>query len=227
MSRFLSTSHFLPAAALLTFTAASHAERPRTHDGWFLRAAGGVSMAFDPAAVTAPGVRVEGTPSGTGAAFDLLVGGSPMPGLILGGGGFLTYVPNPRADNMKATVGGFLNLDGDVKFDGATVALLAPFVDYYPDAHGGLHFTAAIGVALLSMGDGTLVNSTYQPFRNHGAVGAGASGGVGYEWWVGDRWSVGVLGRLAYAAPSGDDNDQTEWQHHLWLPALLITATMN
>lgn len=201
------------------------AEQPNTHDGLFLRFAGGFGLAADPAKVESPGVDVTGTLSGNGFAWDLAVGGTPSPGLVLGGGLFGAHIPGPVADDMKATVGGLVDLGGDVEFESLTFGLLAPFVDYYPSPEKGLHLTAAVGLGLLAVGDGKLQDTTYVPFQDHGGTGIGALAGVGYEWWVANQWSLGVVAHVTYAAPAGDDDGNTDWQHHLWLPALLVSAT--
>jgi hypothetical protein len=212
------------SAVTLAPTLAS-AEQPRTHDGFYLRLAGGFAIAIDPAEAEWPGVNVEGTLGGTGVAWDIAAGGTPTPGLVLGGGIFGAHVPSPEADDMEATVVIVGDINGDVEFDGMTFALLAPFIDYYPSPREGLHLTAAVGLGLLSVGDGTWEGTTYEPFQDHGSAGVGALVGVGYEFWLADRWSLGALARVTYAAPAGDDDDQTDWQHHLWLPAGLLTVT--
>jgi hypothetical protein len=214
-------------ALCLSATTGALAEQAETHDGLYLRLAGGLTHAIDPAEVDAPGFRAEGTLSGTGVTFDIALGGSPMPGLVLGGAAFLHHVPELEADDMEGTVGGVFDLEGDVTFDGQTFTLLAPFVDYYPNPREGFHLLGAVGFGVLSMEEGTPDNANSALFQDHGATGPAGLVGVGYEWWLADRWSLGVLGRVTYAAPSGDDDDQTEWQHHLWLPALLCTVTFH
>lgn len=129
---------------------------------------------------------------------------------------------------MDATIGGVVDFNGDVEFEGMSFVLVAPFIDYYPSPSQGLHLTGALGLGLLAVGDGTLEGSTYVPFQDHGSAGLSGMVGVGYELWIANQWSLGALARVTYAAPAGeDDDDETEWQHHLWLPALLLTATLH
>ena len=187
----------------------------------------GLTLAIDPAEVDAPGVQFTGTPTGTGFAFDLAVGGATQNHSWAEGAAFVHYVPSPDADDMQATIGGYFDLNGDVGFDGLSFALLGPFIDYYPNPRQGLHLLGSIGLGILAMGDGTLRNSTYVPFQDHAGAGVGVLAGLGYEWRVDDKWSLGALARVTYAAPSGEDDDNAAWQHHLWLPALLVTVTMN
>jgi hypothetical protein len=203
------------------------ADRSRFHDGLYLRLAAGPTQLIDPVTVEAPGVEYDGNVTGFGFTFDVALGGSPSPGLVLGGGAFIHAVSRPEVDDMKATIAGAFDLNGDVEFDGMSFTLLGGVIDYYPDPSEGLHLNAALGIALLSMGEGTVRNVAIDPFfQDHGAAGFGALVGVGYEWWVSNTFSLGAMARIAYGAPAGDEDD-VEWQHHVWAPAVLFTATMN
>ena len=214
----------LPLLVGLTPQSAA-ADQPKQHDGFYLRLAGGFTSMVDPAQVDAPNVEVDGTVTGNGVALDVALGGTPAAGLVIGGGIFAAHLPSPKADDMDASVAGLFDFNGDVEFDSFNFALLAPFVDYYPSPRSGLHVTGAIGLGWIGGGDGTLQNSSYVPFQDHAGVGPGFLAGVGYDWWLADQWSLGVAARVTYAAPAGDDDDDTEWQHHLWLPAVLATLT--
>ena len=61
-------------------------------------------------------------------------------------------------------------------------------VDFYPVATGGLHFLGMAAVSEVSV-DG-------------GALGYGFGLGLGYDWWVTDKVSIGVLGRFNYLSVS-------------------------
>jgi hypothetical protein len=228
MSRPLSLRWSAPLLNLALLLAARPSEAAsERHDGLYLRLAGGFAGAVDPARVERPGLEVEGTLSGTGIAWDAAVGGTLGSGLVLGGGLFGAAVASPEADDMEATLGGLVDFNGDVEFDGMSFVLVAPFVDYYPSPTEGLHFTGALGLGVLTVGDGTLEGLTYVPFQDHGSAGLGGMVGVGYELWVANQWSLGALAHVTYAAPAGEDDDQTEWQHHLWVPAVLLSATFH
>jgi hypothetical protein len=57
--------------------------------------------------------------------------------------------------------------------------------------------------------------------------GAGAAIGIGYDWWIADGWSLGVLGRFALAT-TGSARDPAGARDGGTLgtaPALLIAAT--
>jgi hypothetical protein len=49
--------------------------------------------------------------------------------------------------------------------------------------------------------------------------------GVGYEWWIADQWSVGLMGRFLYAAASGSDNRGVNWEHTAYAPSVLVGLT--
>jgi hypothetical protein len=51
--------------------------------------------------------------------------------------------------------------------------------------------------------------------------------GVGYDFWVADEWSLGVLGRFLYGSMSGSDDRGVSWTHSTYAPAALLTATFN
>ena len=50
--------------------------------------------------------------------------------------------------------------------------------------------------------------------------------GAGYEWWVEDQWSLGVLGRVQYAhlSWSGAGTEETD---SVLAPGLLMSATFH
>lgn len=107
------------------------AYRDRTshrHDGFYLNyAIGGDSTT---GAVTAD-PEPEGTPdsrvTGGGIASQILVGGTPAPGLVVGGGSYSVVLP--RA---------VLKTDGTrVSHDVVTLSSLGPFVAYYVDPRRG------------------------------------------------------------------------------------------
>jgi hypothetical protein len=51
--------------------------------------------------------------------------------------------------------------------------------------------------------------------------------GVGHEWWVGEQWGVGILGRLTFLSLEGEDDSNVSWSHQMLLPAVLFTATLH
>lgn len=133
--------------------------------------------------------------TGAGPSVELAFGGTVAPGLVLGGGIYGTSIASPTYSQ------GNLEEDG-----GAAVAsMVGPFIDYYFDPNGGFHLEAALGYTALSAEEGDVY-----PLESASGGGFGLVAGVGYEWWVGEQWGLGVLGRLHYVSGTvtGDDSDE-------------------
>jgi hypothetical protein len=159
----------------------------RRHDGFYLRmslGAGGIG-----ARVTrSDGSAAFETGSG-GSAFDFMLGGSPMPGLTLGGGfqfdlGQRDPETGPDGEPRRATRDAF--------------ALVGPFIDVYPDPRGGFHFGGMLGGAALAHSESDDADPlTYS--------GAGGSIWLGYDWWVARQWSLGAMLRGTSAVLESTD----------------------
>jgi hypothetical protein len=90
---------------------------------------------------------------------------------------------------------------------------IGAFADYYVDPHGGLHFQPFVGWGGLdASSDGNSGGSD--------PTGLVLALGAGYDWWVADEWSIGVMGRIAYAPLSLNDVSFTTIA-----PAVLATFT--
>ena len=50
--------------------------------------------------------------------------------------------------------------------------------------------------------------------------------GIGYEWWVGEQWGIGILGRATVGAMTENDAVGARWLHFTaaW-PSILFTTT--
>jgi hypothetical protein len=148
---------------------------PRTyhmHDGFYTRASLGFSVlgaGFD-----------DGHPSGeslsgwgVGAKLDIMVGGSPAPGVALGG---------------AISAGG-----GAVEFErfgvnqdrGMSVFTVGPFVDAFFSANDGWHMGAMLAYARANVEKDTGDQSHSNGF--------GGSIWFGNDFWVADDWSFGPL----------------------------------
>ncbi|HEU4408507.1 MAG TPA: hypothetical protein VFS43_24810 [Polyangiaceae bacterium] len=215
------------ALACLLAAGAARADRPRQHDSFYLRLGVGPGFVSDPAKVEFGGLEGEATLTGVGAATEVALGGTVAPGLIVGGGIYSQLVVEPRANDAEISVFGLSGEVDDVTFESFSFHLLGPFVDYYVDPRRGFHLQGSVGLGLLGVGDGEVDGNDNPALREHGSAGVGAMVGIGYDWWVSDRWSLGVLGRVSYAAMSGENDDEAEWSHRVLAPALLFTATMN
>jgi hypothetical protein len=50
--------------------------------------------------------------------------------------------------------------------------------------------------------------------------------GFGYEWWIGDEWSMGVLGRLSIAVLGEEDDRGRDFSRvAVASPAFLLSVT--
>ena len=99
-----------------------------------------------------------------------------------------------------------------------TLLRLGPFLDFYPDLAGGFHFVTA--AALTVQVESDVKGNAIEP----AAFGAALSIGPGYEWFLADELSLGVLGRVSLGRLVRTPNDGE--QHILWIiPELALTAT--
>jgi len=112
-------------------------------------------------------------------ALDLLIGGSPSPGVSIGGG--LLLEPLFSADYDRNGAGGH---------DGFST-LLGPFIDGFPDATKGWHLGGLLGLAAQSFQD---VNASGGNTAH--AAGLGGAAWFGYDFWVAGEWAIGPQLRL-------------------------------
>ena len=174
------------------------------HDGFYLRYSAGVGYLFD--ALDAPAdASIEGVGAGI---FDLLIGGTPGEGFVLGGGVTYIFVPEPRYRDDLAE----FNMSSRLR-----LAVLGPFIDYYPDAHSGLHLGATIGLGLAyyrmptEEDDRESADDTGRP-----DPGIGVSPMIGYDFWIDEQLSLGIMARLIYIAA----DDEYGAGHTALLPML-------
>jgi hypothetical protein len=168
-----------------------------THNGFYMRfslGAGGLSMQREAKGTAASELVYSGDSSIKGGAttFELSIGGTPGGGLAIAGT-LLTYrVPEPTLENDS---GGEADLGGPLDF-----VVLGPSVDWFPNPNGGFHFGGTIGVAV-AVADTPSGNA----FDHIGGGGGALSLQVGYDWWIGEEWSLGVQGRFTAAGVKGED----------------------
>jgi hypothetical protein len=185
---------WLLAAALLGafFVSSESQAAPHARDGFYLS----LNTGFGPIVYSSTAnypvdeqqVEYKSHFSGATATSSLLLGLPLRPGLVLGVGGLTSFSwlasPDRTANGQKTWQedggGPYVKLWG----------LAGPFVDYYPSAALGWHVQALVG---------------YASFFHSGDVtrelpdGIGLMAGVGQDWWISDRWSVGILARVTYA----------------------------
>jgi len=127
---------------------------------------------------------------GAGAGFDLWIGGTPTPGLAMGGA-----LSGVGLGASKRSVDGH-RVDGDVS---ASTGLLGYFVDVFPDPERGLHFGGALGLASA----GSEIKASGRKFAG---AGLGLQAWGGYDFWVGPQWSLGAMLRFAGSVTRQDDS---------------------
>ncbi|MCC6900528.1 MAG: hypothetical protein IT377_16230 [Polyangiaceae bacterium] len=151
------------------------------HDGFYLRmslGAGWLSLALD--------ADPEATLKGAGGGLDLMLGGTPVDGLVIGGGVFSASVTDPRVESG----GKSSDLSGQ-----ASLTVLGPFVDGFFDPKGGLHVGGAVGLATAKVEpDDSDSGFDEKPYN-----GAGLALFAGYDAWVSANWSLGGTVRLVAA----------------------------
>lgn len=153
---------------------------PRTrlyHDGFYLRLSTGFGYQGASSSVGDSHVSTHGA----GFALDIMMGGTPATGVVVGGGLlFQTAVSpgqtieGPIAPGLDAYPGG-----------GVGLGLFGPFIDVFPNPTGGFHLGAEVGFAGLGLkgNDDKL------------SAGGGGSIWVGYMGWMSSQWSLGGLVR--------------------------------
>jgi hypothetical protein len=185
----------------------------RRHDGFYLRVGVGGGRFEDRFEVE--GFRLlgftldiaEGRATGPSVSFELAAGGTVGNGLVVGGAVFVEQIANPSIEVNEEPV------EQDVSV--GTFVLAGPMIDWYLDPTGGLHLQAGVGGASI-----TLRDSSGQEDRDNRPIGGGGAVGIGYDIWVADQVSLGVLARGLFASLTNDG-----LRHTVNAGALLVTVT--
>ena len=188
------------AASLFTISYAN-AGQPRTHDGLFLRLAGGVSFA-NTSIEANNGDEVDfGDMGGHG---NFAIGGTIGNNLILHG-----------------TLFGWDMSEADAEIDGQEVnsntdvsmgAVGGGLTYYFEPAN--VYISGSLGIGQLNFGDNFEDSDTGLAFD---AL-------VGKEWWVGNSWGLGVAGDINYHSLPQDGVDDN-WDGVSF--GVLFSATLN
>jgi hypothetical protein len=199
-----------------TLSSAPAAPGVHRHDGFYLRLATGFGAYNE--SIRQKGADDATAVTGIASVGEFALGGAIRPGVIFGGGVFSCGVLA-----SDRTVRGPVPPSEIVDSQGS-LTIVGPFMDYYFDAHRGLHFQGAIGFASLrgvSVGSGEVD-------KDRVALGGGMMVGFGYEWWVSDQWSLGILGRITGGFATGKDASDVRWNHAVGAsPSVLFTGTYN
>jgi hypothetical protein len=197
-----------PAAAPEATPQASKGSAPHVHDGFYLRLGagfGGVGGSSTPDA-GGPSTSMKG---GT-ISSEIALGGTVAPGLVFGGGVYSMIVPSPK-----------YTPDGGTEVDAGAhhIAGFGPMIDWYFDPTKGGHLQAGL---LLATG------VVSQKDNTPGAKGFGGALmiGGGYEFWVGEQWSIGPLARItAYRIGMKTDDLDIKYTLGMVNLAILFAAT--
>lgn len=168
------------AVALCVSTSAQADSKAKTHDGFHFQLTGG--LGYYSASGEAPANQDF---SGVTLPGSLLLGGTLFKNFAFGGGLYWDYAPSPTYELNGTEVKN--------QVSSQSIVGLGLYVDYYLDTQtNGLHVQAFAGW-------GGLETSFNGNVGGSDPVGLVASLGAGYEWWLSDQWSYGVMGRLLYA----------------------------
>jgi len=177
----------------------------RDHTGFFSHI--DIGLGYTLASAEYTGFEVENT--GIGSSWHVGIGGSVMPRLAVhfSAFGFDTF-------------GGELSVDGDKVRGvdgGITSSALGAGVTYYLPMN--LFASGSVGIAFSAVANSAGDGTNLKP-------GLAARLAVGYEWWVGAYWGLGIAGQLQYLRATDDavSGDAT-WNSLVFGPA--FTATSN
>lgn len=176
-------------AATLATPATALAE-PGAHDGFYLSAGPGVFAPY--VAQSRPDNRWGGLVSG----FALTLGGTPLPGLVVGG------------DLSSMTLERLHGRDGGVFGDNAAYTAVKGAIVFYPAPRRGHFVEAGLGFGTVSRGTWPSVGAE-QKAKDEKAAWAGAAGhlGVGMGVFFSDDLSAVVKLRLEAAPSLGASTD--------------------
>jgi hypothetical protein len=154
-------------------------------------------------------------------ALELMIGGTPAPGLVIGGGLFIdAALGQPHASDLRINGRGADTL----VLENAGIGLIGPFVDYYFDPKLGWHAQGSLGIAWMTLGRGTQGGIVATDDKAMGGLGFMIGGG--YEWWIADQWSMGALLRLVFVSTESNKDDAERWSGKgLAFPEIMFTAT--
>ena len=160
----------------------------RFHDGFYFR--GSLGAGAIGATIDVEGLNDDVEVSGGGLSLDLMFGGTPADGLVIGGAYFFSQANKP---NVK--IG---SIEGESK-NNFNFGIIGPFLDWFFVPDGGFHAGVIIGgaVATVTNNDGTEESSA--------ATGGGGGIFLGYDFWIGDQWSLGILGRATGGSVTNSD----------------------
>jgi hypothetical protein len=171
----------------------------RTHDGFYLRLSlgGGALHAKFRGGETAPDSK-----GGGGAVMlDVLIGGTPATGLVVGGGyqfDMAQHADYEFGSNYTGSGGNVIR------------GVIGPFVEWFPDRHGGFSTGLLAGYTVLALQTPTIRILGTELGGNLNTLGIGGNLWVGYAHWISKQWSLGLVARGGIASTKNtEDSTQT------------------
>lgn len=188
----------------------------RLHNGFYFRIGSGFAVYDERLQSDDGSADRSGRNRGVATLGELAVGGT-VGGWVIGGG---IYAADVVASTFRSrTAPPPAELDPGLR----NAALIGPFLDWYMDPERGLHLQGALGLATLTprvFGHDSTEQSEYL------ALGAGLMLGAGYDFFVADEWSLGVLARTTVSVLGGEDDASDGWLHVVTTsPGLLVSLT--
>jgi hypothetical protein len=199
-----------PTPTVTKAPSARAAAGKRSHDGFFLRLSLGavyLHESWNPAGGS-PGAVY----GGGGTSFEVSIGKSVRPGLIVGGLWQLVAVTDPNESYLGTT---YVVAETD-RF----VEVIAGFVDDYPNPRRGFHLGGSAGLLAasnLDRGYGVFLTTS---------LGAALAVRCGYDVFFSSRWSVGALAQLQGYRYSTTETNVSSVSYGL-LPTLALAFTFN
>ncbi|HMJ16242.1 MAG TPA: hypothetical protein VK524_32735 [Polyangiaceae bacterium] len=192
-------------------------KQPFTHDGFYLQLGLGAGWVSGTAESKGAG-GIELNVSGVGQLGHVAMGTTVAPGLVIGGGIFGVNLFAPKYEYGPKGQQNFNQIEEDADFSSAT--MLGPLIAYYFHPERGAYVVGAPAYGIVSAGA-----SERDTIPENSGGGFGLMLGAGYDFWVGEQWSVGALGRFQYFSAELEDDDGRKADFSALVPGLLITAT--
>jgi hypothetical protein len=193
------------------------------HDGFYMRFGSGLA-AFDERLQSDDsdvyGGEIKSRTRGIATVSELAIGGTISKGVVLGGG---IYTADLLASTLRLEKDSAGEPPAELDTGLRNLVLIAPFIDIYPNPRRGFHVQGALGLAALTA---SVFGSSATDQSKYAAVGGGLMLGAGYEWWIADEWSLGVLGRATISVLTGEDESDVRWIHvPVTSPSFMFTLT--
>ncbi|MBK8999268.1 MAG: hypothetical protein IPM35_26410 [Myxococcales bacterium] len=180
----------------------------RHHDGFYLRL--GLGVGYVSAKVTeyqsegelgpgAPQVGTKGSVTGVAQLGEIMVGGTIPDGPVLGGGAWGVNALSAHYDGETRNWVTDEVAKGASALELTSLSQIGPFLAYYPNASSGLHGMLAPTFVLAKLGAKKDLAFEYDDHSKDG-VGWGVVLGAGYDFWIGEQWSLGVAARFQYVS---------------------------